>query len=238
MGSSRLPAELTDHIIDFYHDDRRTLPNCALTHSSWLTANRFHLFNAITTTGVYERTVRAIQLKSIIQERPSKLSKRWSSVLPYIRAVKVESLLSFDRRLRNAAHFAHVIRRFDGLERLSVSSAHVKLSDVTFARPNDICPFLSSFPRSQCLELSSVGSNNSAESSLPAERVLSDAPIAKLRMTTGSMWFVTRSLARIASSLSRLYDFGIAYQNIRQRGLPQLAEAIQRVRSLRFSASC
>ena len=43
-----LAAELTDHIIDFLHDDRLALSACALTHPTWLAASRFHLFNTIT----------------------------------------------------------------------------------------------------------------------------------------------------------------------------------------------
>ena len=38
------PIELTDRIINFCYNDKTRLSNCALTHSSWLAANRFHLF--------------------------------------------------------------------------------------------------------------------------------------------------------------------------------------------------
>jgi len=60
-----------------------------------------------------------------------------------------------------------------------------------------------------------------------------------MRITTACMGFIICSLVRVAVSLSHLDDFGIAYQDIRQEELPQLAEAIQkRVKCLRFTASC
>ena len=271
-GPPRLPVELTDRIIDFCHNDKRTLSNCALTHSSWLAASRFHLFHAITTTGVYQRTERAVQLKSILRRKLFAFLHERPSILPYIRIVKIELSPDSDGglRLENAVHLAHTIRRFCSGERLPVPAVHVnlsqssqfafipdlghalrpfspvsdivtqvRLSGVTFSHPNDIWPFLSSFPRLRFLELESVGFKNSRESSFPAEGIFDGVPLSAIRMATASMGFVIRSLIKVAGSLSHLEEFGIAYQDIRQRELPQLADAIQRrVKFLRFSASC
>jgi len=38
MGLAQLPAELTDRVINFYHNDKRTLSNYMFTNSSWLAA--------------------------------------------------------------------------------------------------------------------------------------------------------------------------------------------------------
>jgi hypothetical protein len=40
---TRLPPELTDHIIDFLHSDRYALAKCALVHRSWIPTSRLHL---------------------------------------------------------------------------------------------------------------------------------------------------------------------------------------------------
>ncbi|OCH84584.1 hypothetical protein OBBRIDRAFT_741339, partial [Obba rivulosa] len=39
-----LPPELTDHIIDFLHDDRQALQACALVSRAWLPSAQLHLF--------------------------------------------------------------------------------------------------------------------------------------------------------------------------------------------------
>src|SRR5271170_2648382 len=41
----RLPAELTDRVIDHLHSDRLTLARCSLVCKTWLPASRYHLFN-------------------------------------------------------------------------------------------------------------------------------------------------------------------------------------------------
>jgi hypothetical protein len=42
-----LPAEITDRIIDFLHDDRKTLCNCSVVCRDWLPSTRTHIFNKI-----------------------------------------------------------------------------------------------------------------------------------------------------------------------------------------------
>jgi len=260
-SSPRLPPELTDRIIDFCHNNKRTLSNCALTHSSWLAASRLHLFHTITTTGVHERVGRTTQLESIVSKSSIPPHRR-SSILPYIRTVRIESPASpyQAEQLGNAALLAQTIRQFRWHERLPTPSVHVTLSnipylppfslvsdivtrvkllDVTFGHPSDIWPFLSSFPRLWYLELEGVGFNNSSGSGAPAEGIFNGIPLSTIRMTTASMGFVIDSLVKVAGSLSCLEDFGIAYQDIRQGALPQLADAIQKkVKCLRFTADC
>jgi len=267
MGSPRLPSELTDRIIDFCHNNKRTLSNCALTHSSWLAASRFHLFHTITTTGAYERVERAIQLKSIVHKKPSASSYRQSHILPYIKTVKIESFANPDQvtQLKNATRIAETVRQLCDHEQLPVPSVHatlgqplsqsdapliwsldlvhdivthVKLLNLTFGHPSDIWSFLSSFPRLQCLELECIGFNNSAGFSPPAG-VFDDVPLSTIRITTAFMGIIINNLTQVASSLSYLEDFGIAYQDNMQGALPQLADAIQaRVKCLRFTADC
>ena len=253
----RLPPELTDRIIDFCHNDKRTLSNCALTHSSWLATSRLHLFHTITTTGVHEKRSRAIQLKSIIRKSRLARSYKQSCVATYIKEVKIDSLVDPGgaRQLVYAIDLACAIRLFCDHERLPVPSVHVtlrrsssqwdapslqafsrvndivthiKLSNVTFDHPNDIWPFLSSFLWLQYLELEGVGFFRSEEPGTPAKRTFNGIPLSTIRMTTASMGFVIDSLIKVAGSLSHLEDFGILYQDTRQEAaLLQLADAIQ-----------
>ena len=43
----RLPAEVTDNILDYLHDDRPTLRTCCLVSRSWLPSCRYHLFSEV-----------------------------------------------------------------------------------------------------------------------------------------------------------------------------------------------
>ena len=42
-----IPPELSDRVIDFLHDDWRSLKACSLTCKAWLPASRFHLWNRV-----------------------------------------------------------------------------------------------------------------------------------------------------------------------------------------------
>ena len=268
MGSPRLPPELTDRIIDFCHNNKRALSNCALTHSSWLATSRLHLFHTITTTGVHERTDRATKLKSIINTRLHMPPHGPSPILPLIRTVKIESFANPDQaaQLWNATHLADTIYQLGNNERLPAPSVHttlgqplsqtsapslwsfsvvsdivthVKLLNLTFGHPSDVWPFLSSFHRLQYLELECVGFDNPPGPSSSVEGIFNGVPLSTIRITTAFMHDVIDSLTKMAGSLSHLEDFGIAYQDIRQGALPQLADAIERrVKCLRFTADC
>ena len=54
-----VPHELSDHVIDFLHDDCRALSACALTCRAWLAAARYHRF---ADTAVRGKLVRFIEL--------------------------------------------------------------------------------------------------------------------------------------------------------------------------------
>ncbi|KZW00589.1 hypothetical protein EXIGLDRAFT_604304, partial [Exidia glandulosa HHB12029] len=42
-----LPPELCDRVIDFAHDDYRTLRACSLVCADWLPGSRHHLFSSL-----------------------------------------------------------------------------------------------------------------------------------------------------------------------------------------------
>lgn len=41
------PAELVDSVIDYNHDDPKTLINCSLVNKQWIPSSRFHLFSKV-----------------------------------------------------------------------------------------------------------------------------------------------------------------------------------------------
>ena len=125
MVSSNLPIELTDRIIDFCHNDKNTLSNYALTHSSWLAASHFHLFHTIT-TGQTERSGSNLSFTKVL----SCFRAGKSSILPYIRTAKIESFRGVGGTLglRNSINLAHTIRRSCCLEYLPAPSMHLSLT--------------------------------------------------------------------------------------------------------------
>jgi hypothetical protein len=63
----RLPPEITDRIIDYFHDSKADLRTCALVCRGWLASSRFHLFYSITTNpGSYY----CYRLYRVIQSSP------------------------------------------------------------------------------------------------------------------------------------------------------------------------
>ncbi len=46
--SPRLPPELSDAVMDFLHNDKKTLRTCALVCKAWVATSRLHLFHEIT----------------------------------------------------------------------------------------------------------------------------------------------------------------------------------------------
>ena len=263
MGPPVLAVELTDHIIDFLHDDKPALCVCALTHPTWLAASRFHLFNTITVDSG-DRTkdrIAALDLSSGTQ------------VLSYIQTVKVMSMDPGRRvsRLQDAVSLYQNILRVlsesetgsgsdgstpllhlylggDGdlggailpaLSRISDKVTHLVLSGFTPSSNYELWPFISSFPALRSLELTNLVVSRYRASLLPAQLELQSIPLSKIRTGTIFMGFVIERLLACADEFTSLEEFGIVYEDVWQTNLVKMAEAIQRkVKVLRFSANC
>jgi len=148
MGPPALAPELTDHIIDFLHDDEEALRVCALTHPTWLPASRFHLFNTITVDGAdgTQDRIALLDLHLLSEAR----------VLSYVRTVKIV-LISPERerrtpQLQDAVLFYRSIRRAlsepgsdpspgDSMPRLP--TAHLRLGSYCNLGEGGILPALS-----------------------------------------------------------------------------------------------
>ncbi|KAF9647259.1 hypothetical protein BDM02DRAFT_3188167 [Thelephora ganbajun] len=263
MGPPALAAELTDHIIDFLHNDKKALNACALTHPAWLAASRFHLFNTITVDGdggIKDR-VETLGLPS---------GALW--VLSYVRTVKIMSMFSEQRvsRLEDAVSIYQSIQRglsgsSDGstphlptiylcvgrycilgedgilpaLSQVSNKVTHLEFSSPILSNRNDFWPFVSSFPNLRSLEVIDLAFHHHGDDRLPPQPGLESLPLSKIRIDTMSMGFIIDSVLAYANVLTSLEEFGILYEDVRQTALATLAEAIQaNVKVLRFSANC
>ena len=263
MGPPALAAELTDHIIDFLHDDKEALSVCALTHPTWLAVSRFHLFNTIIVDGDTGTKDRIAAL-----DHPS-----GARVLLYIRTVKILSMHPENRlsRLQDAVLLYQSIQRGlssnpdgsmsphpptihlclgrycnlgkDGilpeLSQISDKVTRLEFSSPILSRRDDLWPFVSSFPTLRSLEVTDLAFHHHGDNRLQPQPGLKDIPLTKIRVDTMSMGFIIDSLLAYAGVLTSLEEFGILYEDVRQTALGTVAEAIQgRVKVLRFSANC
>ncbi|RDX46357.1 hypothetical protein OH76DRAFT_1356237, partial [Lentinus brumalis] len=76
----RLPAEVTDNILDYLHDDRPALRTCCLVSRSWLPSCRYHLFSEV----VVRSADHPLSLSNFLEFLPT-----CPDVTSYIRTLKV-----------------------------------------------------------------------------------------------------------------------------------------------------
>ena len=268
MGPSvpALAAELTDHIIDFLHDDKQALSACALTHPTWLSASRFHLFSTITVDGDGGT-------KDRIEAFASLSGGALLPVLSYVRTVKIVSMFPEhrERRLEGAvsSYRTMLLRRLsqsDGstadpptihlclgmycnlggstgilsaLSQISDNVTHLEFLSPILSRRDDLWPFVSSFANLRSLEVIDLAFHHYGDNRLPPQPGLKKIPLSKIRIDTMSMGFIIDSILAYANMLTSLEEFGILYEDVRQTALVTVAEAIQaKVKVLRFSANC
>ena len=263
MGPPALAAELTDHIIDFLHNDKEALRACALTHPTWLAVSRFHLFNTITVDGDGGTEDR---IKALARTRGIR------RVLSYIRTVKIMSMHLEQRvgQLEGAILLYQIIQRqlsnSDGstpddlptihlclgrycdlgedellpsLSQISDKVTRLEFSSPILSHRDDLWPFVSSFPNLRSLEVIDLAFHHHGDNRLPPQPRLKNIPLSEIRMNTMSMGFIIDSLLAYADVLTSLEVFGILYEDVRQTALVTVAEAIQEnVKVLRFSARC
>jgi hypothetical protein len=84
-----LPQELTDYIIDFLHDDPRTLKQASLVSKAWLECSRYHLFEIL--------SIKYSHIMDLGQDElavPGKYVKKLIFSLPTCNPVKISLALS------------------------------------------------------------------------------------------------------------------------------------------------
>jgi len=258
MGPPALAAELTDHIIDFLHDDKRALSVCALTHPTWLAASRFHLFNTITVDGD-DRTKDRIEAltdpaSGALQALSYIRTVEIVSTLPEQRVSRLEDAVSFYQSIRHGLSWSGSSSNSDGptphlptvhlglgrycdlgedgilpaLSQISDKVTHLEFSSPILSRRDDLWPFVSSFPNLRSLKVIDLAFHHHGDNRLPPQPRLKNIPLSKIRIDTMSMGFIIDSLLAYADVLTSLEEFGILYEDVRQTALVTVAEAIQR----------
>lgn len=83
----RLPQELVDAILDYLHDENKTMRSCALVCHAWLPSSRNHLFAKICLKATSPQTGIAVPQERC--ERLYKLLQRVPAIIPCIRELEI-----------------------------------------------------------------------------------------------------------------------------------------------------
>ncbi|PCH33762.1 hypothetical protein WOLCODRAFT_112452 [Wolfiporia cocos MD-104 SS10] len=185
-----LPPEISDYILDYLHDDTRSLAACSLTCRDWVPTARYHLFASV--------TLHSARLCAAF----ANLVQRSPLIAPYVRELNVSKLskhaesdsLLVERTLRT------ILTRLEQTHTLSVSllnaqSIAIMQSSLTrnpsvtelhlqfceFATFGDVIDLLSAFPELESLALRGV-SWGDASLGHHAPRATSFPKLRKLRL--------------------------------------------------------
>lgn len=144
----QLPYELSDHIIDFLHDDKGALSSCSLTCQAWLPAARYHLFNHVTVAGRLQPF--SLFLDSAEGVRPYVRSLRYDGGY-YFRPCECTELRSILDRLPSLMrlHLERLDMNTPGFHELLDSHGYKELTNLTLVSlwirsTTDLCRLVSS----------------------------------------------------------------------------------------------
>ncbi|KAH9858205.1 hypothetical protein C2E23DRAFT_719362 [Lenzites betulinus] len=166
----KVPLELSDFIIDFLHNDARSLAVCARVCRAWAPAARFHLFRSI----VLQNHKLSSSFQRLLGSRPELgLYVRHLTVAKLTTAADVFLPAKPSSSAEDTDAFPHVFDHLPHLRSLTLahmdlkdvkelrSLRHASLTDVTlsycqFADFADIVDLVNSFPRLATLSLAGL----------------------------------------------------------------------------------
>lgn len=138
-----LPHELSDHIIDFLHDDHQALSTCGLVCRAWLSAARYHRFSV---TRVYGRLAPFIEL---LEFSPG--------ITPFIRTLQLQGFSYPHVRRYEPVELLSVLDRLPALRHLGLTSAELDAPLVAALAEN------TSFKRISGLEIRWCAAQNASD---------------------------------------------------------------------------
>lgn len=166
--SRKLPAEITESIIDCLYDDKATLKNCALTHRSWLHRSRHHLHKSVSIdsntadqklSGYYATGAAAHieDLTLIAAPQPYGVHRRGSM------SQRAKPVWQIASRFSNITSLTLVFfnwrgayKSYDRIAEISRHVTHLSLVIATFDDVVDFLSFLAVFPKLSSLSVSSL----------------------------------------------------------------------------------
>lgn len=201
MTIPHLPAELSDHVIDYLHNDYHALAACALTCRQWLPAARYHDFSDITlrartckafaelltSSPALAAVVHSVELSSVVHG-----SRSWETVeFTFLHLLTGVTHLSLSRVRLQGSVLKALIHTLPNVCRLTVQSCWV--ADLL-----DFAVLASSFPHLEDLSLSLRVADPTAAATLP----LPPLPDGLRSIVVGSLEFDLQPLDALVSWLT------------------------------------
>lgn len=180
VRAPRVPPELCDYVIDFLHDDRRSLSACSLTCKAWLPAVRYHMFGSVILQkhrfdtfshllyssphiGSY---VKDLTIEKLSYPQPKldgdlaryhpfdAMEQLFPSIFSHLPAVTSLSVTLVEMNATAAIPMAPIVR--DSLMRNLRSVEDLTINYCRFNAFEDLVDILHSFPRLRCLALHGI----------------------------------------------------------------------------------
>lgn len=155
IPKSKIPLEIAERIIDYCHNDKNALANCALVCTAWIRPARYHLINAIklrrgfvdkfllalTSPGSRLGTsIRSLDISNIPATIPSyQLNEAIPLLADHLPAVKTLSLAGLDWRILDIQVQACFVHAFPRLVRLDIIQCR-------FQALGQLVEYVTSFP--------------------------------------------------------------------------------------------
>ena len=250
-----IPPEIVDYIIDYVHNDPKTLIACSLVARDWVTSAHFHLFTKMSILTEDDGT----KLKELVNFSPNLLRHCQELTMGVINGFGktpvpagfvtfVEPPLTLPKRIDSftSLRTLHIcglpFPPMDFIELLVAVSQKVTTINITecsFESRHDLWKILRLFPNLQHVHASDLGYSFSGEGKLaiPPHRCHSP-PIVSFSFYTHCMGFVLEELAEPPYPLTHLKSLEIRHTDQRQEKLDSIATKYQdAITTLKFGAN-
>lgn len=248
----KIPPEIIDRIIDYVHDDPKTLTACSLVARGWVPSTRLHLFAKMNILTVREGT----RLKELASLLPKLLYYCQELTIGVIYGSDntpvtpgfisfIQPLPTLYERVNDFAslHTLH-IRGFPSRPRdfiqlllaISEKITTLTLSESSFESRLDLWKIIRLFPNLRSVHVSSLGYSSSGEGKL-APNCCHSPPIVSFSLNTHCMGFVLEQLAEPPYPLTHLQSLEIHHTDQQQQYLSSVAAEYQdAITTLKFGA--
>jgi len=251
----RIPPEIVDRIIDYVHDDVKTLTACSLIARDWVPSTRLHLFTRLSLLSAHE-VARFTELDSFApnvlyycQELSIGTNNKFDypptpGFLPFVGTPPLTISERIDRF--TSLHTLHFRGFPSGVENGLISplvDISEKITTITFTDSSlessyDLWKILRLFPNLERVHVSDLGYSSNREGRLIiAPSCCHSPPITSFSFHTYCQGFILEQLATPPYPLTRLKSLEIHHTDQQQQHLNSIATKYQDViTTLKFSA--
>ena len=246
----RVPPEIVDQIIDYFHNDPNTLKACSLVAREWIPSARLHLFAKLSFSSARDES----RFKELVSSSPN--------LLHHCQELTAGVTDNFGLASGSTPHFTRClpmlrkhVDRFSSLRTLRVRGSPsrpknffkflVEISDkittITFTGGNlrsrhDLWTVLRLFPNLRNVHVSDLGYSDKEGLAIPLGHCHSP-PISSFSLNTYCLGFVLEQLSDPPYPLAQLQSLEIHHTDQRQRHLNSVAAKYRcTITALKFGA--